>query len=63
MSEEKLNELSLNILLQLHSEATRQLLESKKKMDDPDVVKNYQDSLALIQKVIATKRSDLPPLK
>jgi hypothetical protein len=63
MSEEKLNELSLDILLELHSEATRQLLESKKKMDDPDVVRNYQDSLALIQKVLTTKRSDQLPLK
>lgn len=57
MSEEKLNELSLDILLELHSEATRQLMESKRKMDDPDMVRSYQSTVELIQKVIATKKA------
>lgn len=61
--DDSLKGLSLNELLELFSEATKRLLESKVMNESDDIISNNQSLVDKIQKSLVFKRAELPPLK
>lgn len=61
--DDSLKGLSLNELLELFSEATKRLLESKVMNESAAIIDTNQRLLEKIQKAIVVKRAENPPLK
>jgi hypothetical protein len=61
--EDSLKALSLDELLELFSEATKQLLKSKINNESADIIDDKQRLVERIQNAIVVKRAENPPLK